>query len=298
MERLPAPSKLDAGLVRRLIEAQFPHWAELPIRPVRHMGWDNRTFRLGPDMVVRLPSAGAYAGQVTKEQRWLPVLAPKLPLPIPFPLAMGEPGAGYPWHWSIYSWLPGEPLSVRHVPDTGRLAGSLANFLVAPQRIDPREGPRPGPDNFYRGGTLTTYDGEARRAISLLEGRIDARAASRAWDAAIEPAHDGSAVWVHGDVSFPNLLVRKGELAGVIDFGCLAVGDPACDLAVAWSWMSRQSRCAFRSALPLDEATWARARGWALWKALVVLAGLSPAHRGAQEQAGRALQEVLRDDNE
>jgi aminoglycoside phosphotransferase (APT) family kinase protein len=187
---------------------------------------------------------------------------------------------------------------VRHVPDTGRLAGSLANFLIALQRIDPREGPRPGPDNFHRGGTLRTYEAEARRAISLLEGRIDARAASRAWDAANETAHEGSAVWVHGDVSFPNLLVRKGELAGVIDFGCLAVGDPACDLAVAWSWMSRQTRCAFRSALPVAEATWARARGWALWKALVVLAGLSPAHRGAQEQGGRALQEVLTDGNE
>lgn len=285
--------ELDSDLARRLIQTQFPHWAELPIRPVPHMGWDNRTFRLGPDMLVRLPSSAAYAGQVEKEQRWLPVLAPKLPLPIPAPLAMGEPSNGYPWHWSIYSWLPGEPLSLRGVSDEGRLGTSLAGFLKALQAIDPGGGPRPGPENCYRGGTLTTYEAQTRQALSLLEDRIDAKAARTAWDAAVATVYDGPPVWVHGDVSFPNLLVSKGELARVIDFGCLAVGDPACDLAIAWSWMSREARSAFRSALPLSEDMWARARGWALWKALVILAGLSPAGSGAGGQAKRTLQEVL-----
>ena len=294
MKRLPPP-KLDAELVRRLVQAQFPQWAGLPISPARHMGWDNRTFRLGKEMAVRLPSASAYAPQVAREQRWLPVLAPHLPLPIPRPIALGQPCDDYPWHWSIYSWLPGEPLSPRNVADTDSLAHSLADFLLALQRVDTKGGPPPGPDNFHRGGDLRVYDAETRRALSILEGRIDASAARSIWEAAIATPHTGPPLWVHGDVSFPNLLARHGRLAGVIDFGSMAVGDPACDLAVAWSWMSRETRRAFRSALLFDEDSWARARGWALWKALVVLAGISAAQPAAQEQAAHALQQVLTD---
>ena len=157
--------------VRRLVDSQFPQWADLPIRPVVPMGWDNRIFRLGDDMVVRLPSARAYAPQVEKEHRWLPILGPQLPLPIPTPIAMGRPCHGYPWPWSIYGWLPGRTLSMRQVSGSHRLARSLRLFLGALQRVDPTGGPPPGPDNFHRGGSLRLYDAETRQAISLLEAK-------------------------------------------------------------------------------------------------------------------------------
>ncbi len=295
-EPVHAALTIDAQLVERLIAVQFPQWACLPIHPVRHMGWDNRTFHLGTDMAVRLPSAAVYARQVPKEHRWLPILRPKLPLPIPIPVALGQPGEGYPWQWSIYQWLPGEPLSALRLSDTRRLAQSLASFLKALQRIDPSGGPRPSADNFHRGGRLRTYDSQTREAIPLMRTRIDAEAATRVWEAALATQHDGAPTWLHGDISSGNLLIENGELAGVIDFGCLAVGDPACDLAIAWTWMDRRGRAAFRSALPFDEGMWARGRGWALWKLLLACAGLAGGHAGSESQSFTALEEVLRGD--
>ncbi len=153
---------IDVSLVGRLVAAQFPQWADLPIRPVEFDGWDNRTFRLGKVMSVRLPSAGGYAAQVDKEHRWLPRLGPHLPLPIPVPLAKGEPGEGYPWPWSVYGWLDGEHATLKRIADLHGFASALAGFLVALQRIDPTGGPAPGPHNFFRGGPLTVYDAETR----------------------------------------------------------------------------------------------------------------------------------------
>jgi aminoglycoside phosphotransferase (APT) family kinase protein len=295
MERPRAKLKLDAALVRRLVDSQFPQWADRPIRPVRPMGWDNRSFRLGDDMVVRLPSASFYAPQVEKEHRWLPILAPQLPLPIPTPIAMGQPLLGYPWPWSIYGWLPGRTLSTRQASGSHRLARSLGLFLAALQRVDPAGGPPPGPDNFHRGGTLRVYDGETRRAISLLEAKIDAKAATGLWDAALAAPHEGPPMWVHGDISVGNLLAEGGALVGVIDFGCAAVGDPACDLALAWSSMGRRARQVFRSTLDLNDSAWVRARGWALWKALISRAGLVPSHPAAGKQSRAALENILSD---
>ncbi|HVQ08424.1 MAG TPA: aminoglycoside phosphotransferase family protein [Allosphingosinicella sp.] len=259
------------------------------------MGWDNRTFRLGDDMAVRLPSARAYAPQVEKEHRWLPILGPQLPLPIPTPIAMGQPLHGYPWRWSIYGWLPGKPLNIKQVSSSHRLACSLGMFLGALQRVDPTGGPLPGPDNFHRGGSLRVYDVETRQAISRLQAKIDAKAAMRLWDAALAAPHEGPPMWLHGDVSVGNLLVEGGALVGVIDFGCAAVGDPACDLALAWSSMARRARHAFRATLNMDDSAWIRARGWALWKALIVSAGLVPAHPAAEKQSRVALGRVLSD---
>ncbi len=222
--------------------------------------------------------------------------ASKLPLPIPVPVALGQPGEGYPWQWSIYQWLPGEPLSALRLSDTRGLAQSLASFLKALQRIDPSGGPRPSADNFHRGGPLRTYDRQTREAISLLRTRIDAEAATRVWEAALATLHDGAPTWLHGDISSGNLLIENGELARVIDFGCLAVGDPACDLAIAWTWMDGRGRAAFRSALSFDEGMWARGRGWALWKLLLTCAGLAGGHPGSESQSFIALEEVLRGD--
>jgi aminoglycoside phosphotransferase (APT) family kinase protein len=287
--------RIDAALVRRLIAAQFPPWADLPVRPVEAGGWDNRTFRLGPRMTARLPSAEPYALQVEKEHRWLPKLAPLLPLPIPVPLAKGAPAGGYPWQWSVYRWLEGEPASVGGIADLRRFATDLAEFLNALRRSDPTGGPPPGRHNFFRGGPLTVYDAETRQAIAALEGRVDTGAASAVWQAALGAKWDGSPVWFHGDVAAGNLLVEDGRLGAVIDFGTSGVGDPACDLAIAWTLFGGESRDAFRAAMGLDDATWARGRGWTLWKALITLAEHIDTDPSQAAGARRVIDEVLAD---
>ena len=265
---------IDMSLLSRLIVAQFPQWAGLPIRPVELSGWDNRTFHLGDHMTVRLPSAARYAQQVEKEYQWLPRLAPHLPLAIPVPLAMGIPAAGYPWNWSVYRWLEGENTTLERVVDLREFATTLAQFLTALQKIEAIGGPPPGQRNFFRGGPLATYDGEVRQAAAVLDDKIDTGAVIAVWEAALAATWRGSPVWFHGDVSAGNLLVKDGRLSAVIDFGCFGVGDPACDLSVAWTLFEGESREAFRAALHVDEATWARGCGWTLWKALIELAEL------------------------
>jgi aminoglycoside phosphotransferase (APT) family kinase protein len=287
--------KIDASLVGRLVAAQFPEWADLPIRPVVPGGWDNRTFHLGERMSVRLPSAAPYALQVAKEHRWLPKLAPLLPLPIPVPLAMGVPAEGFPWPWSVYRWLEGEPATLEGIADLSEFAIALAQFLIALQRIDATGGPPPGQHNFFRGGPLAIYDGETRQAIATLEGQIDTDAVTAVWQAALAATWQGSPVWVHGDVSAENLLVRNSQLSAVIDFGSSAVGDPACDLAIAWTLLQGDSRDAFRAALPLDRATWARGRGWTLWKGLITLAEHLNTNPLEAEKASRVIDAVLAD---
>lgn len=264
--------QISVHLVRQLVAAQFPQWAGLPITSVEVDGWDNRSFRLGQEMIVRLPSAEGYAAQVVKEQEWLPRLAPHLPLPIPVPLAMGRPTADFLWPWSIYRWLDGEIATVGRIASLPEFAGALARFLIALQRIDATGGPPPGTHNFYRGGSLAIYDGESRQAIDALEGKIDTAAATVVWEAAMAATWQGASVWVHGDVASGNLLVKDGRLSAVIDFGCSAVGDPACDLTIAWTFLSGLGREQLRSAFPANESTWARARGWALWKAMKTVA--------------------------
>lgn len=270
----PVPTRFpaDVDLVRRLVSAQFPQWADLPIRAVVNEGWDNRTFHLGDEMSVRLPSAAPYALAVEKEHRWLPVLAPRLPLPIPLPLAKGAPGDGYPHAWSVYRWLDGEPATVENIADLTGFGVAVADFLAALQRVDPTDGPAPGQHNWFRGGLVATYDPLTQRALETLDGHLDVDLAREIWQSALQASWDEHPVWFHGDVAQGNLLVRDGTLVGVIDFGTCGVGDRACDLAIAWTLLSGESRKAFRDRLSVDPATWARGRGWALWKALVVYA--------------------------
>jgi aminoglycoside phosphotransferase (APT) family kinase protein len=270
----PVPERITvtAPQVRRLIEEQFPQWAGLAVQPVASGGWDNWTFHLGDAMLVRLPSAAEYALAVGKEQRWLPVLAPQLPLPIPVPLARGEPGADYPYSWSVYPWLDGEPASTDRFADPVRFAVDLAGFLTALRSTDPADGPRPGKHNWFRGGTLRTYDGAAQRALRALDGHIDTGLARRIWQNALDARWDGTESWFHGDVAEGNLLLRDGQLAAVIDFGTCGVGDPACDLAIAWTLLTAEGRQVFRERLRVGEAEWSRGRGWALWKTLVTCA--------------------------
>jgi aminoglycoside phosphotransferase (APT) family kinase protein len=289
----PVPQRIsvDAELVSRLVAEQFPEWAGLPVRPVADGGWDNWTFHLGSGMSVRMPSASEYALAVEKEQRWLPVLAPRLPLAIPTPLAKGGPGAGYPFSWSVYSWLEGEPASSDSIADPVRFAVDLAGFLSALQGIDTTDGPRPGRHNWYRGGPLHTYDGEARRALTALDGHIDTGLAAEIWTTALDVPWDGTQTWFHGDVAQGNLLLRDGNLAAVIDFGTCGVGDPACDLAIAWILLTVDGRQAFRERLSADEATWARGRGWALWKTLVTCA--RSLGKPEEQAAQRVLSEIF-----
>jgi aminoglycoside phosphotransferase (APT) family kinase protein len=287
--------EINVALVRRLVAAQFPRWADLPIMPVAFGGWDNRTFHLGDAMSVRLPSAAAYTAQVEKEHRWLPRLAPLLPLPIPVPLALGVPGEGYPWHWSVYRWLDGEIATHARIADLRQFATTLAQFLAALQRVDPAGGPAPGPHNFWRGGPLTTYDVETRQTIAALGAQIDAGAATAVWDAALRAPWRQGPVWLHGDMAAGNLLVQGGRLSAVIDFGCSAVGDPACDLTIAWTFLSGDSREAFRAGAPADAAAWARGRGWALWKGLITLAGQLRENPAAAEESRRVIDAVLAD---
>lgn len=286
---------ITPALVSGLIARQFPRWAHLPVRPVEVSGWDNRTFRLGEDLSVRLPSAERYVPQVEKEHRWLPRLAPFLPLSIPVPLARGASDLGYPWPWSVYRWLEGENATVERIAALPQFAITLAHFLAALQRIDSAEGPPPGPHNFYRGGPLTVYDSETRNAVATLNGEIDANAVMAVWEAALTSPWSGPPVWVHGDVAAGNLLVQSGRLSAVIDFGGISVGDPACDLTIAWTLFSGESREAFRAALPLDAATWTRGRGWALWKALMTVAGSFGSDPVKTGEARRVLREVLAD---
>jgi aminoglycoside phosphotransferase (APT) family kinase protein len=263
---------IDVSLVSRLVSTQFPQWADLPIEPVHSAGTDNALYRLGDDMSVRLPRIPGATGQADKEHRWLPKLAPLLPLSIPVPLAKGTPGEGYPWHWSVYRWLDGENATIERIADPRQAAAELARFVAALWRIDPTGGPPPGSHNSNRGVPLATRDASTRAAIASLEGTLDGDAVTAAWEAALQaPAWHGPPVWIHGDLQSGNLLAQRGRLSAVIDFGCLGVGDPACDLIVAWNLLPAETRDVFRAALGVDDATWARGRGWALSVGLIAL---------------------------
>jgi aminoglycoside phosphotransferase (APT) family kinase protein len=287
---------IDANLVRRLLAAQFPQWQHLPVRPVELDGWDNRTYRLGDRMTVRLPTHASYASAVAKEQRWLPVLAPRLPVPIPVPLAVGRPGEGYPYEWSVRPWLAGEPATSETIGNG--FSVQLAEFLLALQAIDASDGPRAGRHSFYRGAALTHYDAETRRSLALLAerpdtGGVDVSRATAAWNAALAARWHGPARWFHGDVAAGNLLVADGRLVAVIDFGTCGVGDPACDLVIAWTLLRGEGRTAFRGRIGQDPASWARARGWALWKALITLVADLDVAEPAAEANRRLIADLL-----
>lgn len=287
---------VDLSLVGRLLAAQFPQWADLPLVPVHSAGTDNALYRLGDVLVVRLPRIKGAAGQIDKEQRWLPRLAPHLPLAVPVPRASGVPDEGYPWQWSVYPWLPGENATIVPITDPDQAARDLAHFIAALQRIDPTGGPPPGPHNFFRGVPLSTRDTQTRTAIASLHDMLDTRAVTEAWEGALQaPAWGGPPVWIHGDLQPLNLLVQQGRLSAVIDFGGLGVGDPACDLMVAWNLLSAHTRDVLRAALPVDDATWVRGRGWALSMGLIALPYYQSTNPVLAGIARRAIDEALAD---
>jgi aminoglycoside phosphotransferase (APT) family kinase protein len=283
----------DVDLVRRLLAAQHPAWAGLPIEYVPSTGTDNALYRLGDDLVVRLPLRPASTRQIDRVARWLPVLAPHLPLAVPVPVAKGEPADFYPWSWSVVSWMPGADATTAPL-DRGRLVAELAGFIAALRGIDPTGGPRPSAANFGRGVPLALRDDETRRWIEKARGLIDTRAVAAAWvDALRVPAWDGPPVWVHGDIASGNLLVEDRRVSAVIDWGALGVGDPACDLIVAWEMFDAAGREALRTQLGVDDATWARGRGWALSTAIISLPYYEGTNAFMADQARSKLAAVL-----
>jgi len=294
---IPADGRagIDASLVRRLIAAQFPQWSGLPVTSVEADGWDNRTYRLGEDMAVRLPTAAGYVPAVAKENDWLPRLAPALPVAVPPILAKGAPGEGYPFPWSVRGWLPGQTADRGRIDDMSQFAVSVAEFVRALQACDAAGGPLAGAHSWYRGTSPAYYDEETRRCLAALTGRVDTAGAAAVWDAALTAEWCGAPVWFHGDVASGNLLVVGGKLTAVIDFGTSGVGDPARDLVIPWTMFSGESRQAFRYAAGQDEGTWARARGWALWKALLTLADCIDTDQERAAINQRVIGEVLTD---
>ena len=286
---------VDVDLVRRLIAAEFPHWAALPVQRVPSAGTDNAIFRLGDELVARLPRTPSRTAPLDKEHRWLSRLGP-LPLAVPVPLAKGMPAEGYPWEWSVYRWLEGEEATVERITDLGGAAIALAEFVGALQRVDPTGGPPPGAHNFFRGVPLARRDAETRDAIAALHGHVDVEAVIAAWEAALAVAPwSRRPVWIHGDLAAGNLLVAEGRLVAVIDFGCLGVGDPACDLMVAWTLFPPDEREVFRSALSVDNETWARGRGWALSWALIAVPYYLDSNPVIVRDAQRTIADVLAD---
>jgi len=259
--------EITLNLVTKLIQEQFPQWADLPIKPVERSGHDNRTFRLGNTMLIRLPSRDEYAPAVIKEQKWLPQLAQHLSIPIPLPLAMGKPNKEYPFNWSIYQWIEGENSDTLDEKDLNQFAYDVAQFLHELHKIDITG----APIATDRGTTPFHYDDETKNCLEQLKSLIDTQTALSIWQTGLNSQWNQNPVWIHSDLAVGNILVKDHKLAAVIDFSGIAVGDPACDVVIAWTFFKGESREIFKQAMNLDDNTWARARGWALWKALITL---------------------------
>jgi aminoglycoside phosphotransferase (APT) family kinase protein len=265
---------IDIDLVRILLRTQFPHWSDLPLEQIHHTGTDNAIFRLGPDLMVRLPRIHWSVQQIEKECTWLPRLAPHLPFAIQSPLAMGRPDDTYPWHWSINRWYDGDNATLDRIKGRAQMARDLAHFLRALQSIDTTGAPGPGAHNVWRGQPLRHRDKTVHEALAASEHLIDTAPIRILWEKdSTAPEHDGPPVWIHGDLTSGNILAKDGRITAVSDFGCLAAGDPAGDLIVAWNLFDAEMRGIFRGELGLaaDDPRWKRGRAWALVAAITAL---------------------------
>jgi aminoglycoside phosphotransferase (APT) family kinase protein len=285
---------INAALARRLIDAQFPQWAELPLALLDPAGSDHVIYRLGEELSVRLPRHAGAIGQARKEYEWLPKLAPHLPLAIPAPVGVGEPGLGYPWPWAVSRWMDGEVATIAALADSTEAAVELAEFLTALQQFAPEDIPVVGVREDLTPGRLADRDHSTRAAIAEVDGTFDAAAMTELWDAALSaPEWDRPPVWFHGDFHTGNLLTVDGRLSAVIDFGSLGIGDPSPDLMIAFTLMSAGSRAAFRAKLGVDDATWARGRGWSLAAALSAYTAYAAVNPRVAEQTSRQITQTL-----
>ncbi len=289
---------ITTELVKALIIEQFPWLEHLEIKPVETSGHDNRTFHLGEALLIRLSSAEPYALKVPKEQEWLPKLAPYLSLAIPHPIAMGQPSNDYPWHWSIYKWIEGSSINTLYTNDLDLecIATELVRFLKELHMIDTSDANDllPGQHNWWRGDHVSVYDEQARTQIIDLQGIIDTEAALTLWEEAISSKWHKTPVFIHGDLAVGNIIIKNRRPTAIIDFGGMGIGDPACDLVIAWTFLNGASRKIFKSQMDLDHNTWNRARGWALWKACFELTQLENRTSTKQQQI---INEVINDIN-
>ncbi|MFI2208814.1 aminoglycoside phosphotransferase family protein [Streptomyces sp. NPDC020141] len=292
-EVTPSAPVVDTALVQRLIAAQFPQWARLPLTLVDPAGSDHVIHRLGADRSVRLPRGDWAVGQAETEHRWLPHLAPRLPVPVPVPLALGAPALGYPWPWAVTGWLDGTTASADGLADPARTAVELAGFLTALQRVPAADALVPGPHpGLTADSPLADRDRATREAIAALDDVFDARALTATWESALNaPPWDRPPVWFHGDLHTGNLLTVDGHLSAVIDFGGLGLGDPARDLMIAWTLLTAETRPLFRAALGVDDATWLRGRGWALATGLNAYTAYAPTNPRVAAQTHRQITE-------
>ena len=284
--------QVDVGpdALRQLLKAQFPHWADLPAVRVPSSGTDNTIYRLGHELVVRLPLIDWAVRQVELEHEWLPKLSPLVPVALPTPVARGEPGLGYPWCWSVYRWIEGLNPDPGRVEDLHALALDLAAFVRALRAVNLGGLPRSA-----RGVPLRVGAEAIRTAIEQVRGQLDADVLMAAWEDALgAPKWDQGWVPVHGDLSDGNLLLRDNHLHAVIDFSCFGLGDPANDIDVAWDLFTNESRAAYRAALNVDDATWRRARGWAI-KAVYGIPYYERTNPGIVTRARRRLTNVIAD---
>lgn len=281
---------IDAELVRRLVAAQFPQLAELPIRAVRSTGTVNTIFRLGDHLYARLPRVPMWAKDLEREWHWLPKLAPGLSLQIPEPVGKGHPTDSYPLPWAIYGWIAGQPYADEFVDDEKQAAEDLARFVTELRAIDPGGAPRGGRKPLRELDTVT------RAAIESARGVIDADAVTAAWERALDASPwTGTPVWIHTDLLRPNVLVHDGRLSAVIDWGGTGVGDPAADVIAAWSLFSSTGRGVFRDALDVDDGTWDRARGFALHQAALIIPYYRETNSEFAALARRTVEQVLAD---
>ena len=287
--------KIDSSLVRKLIANQFPDLRNLPVMPIKKQGHDNRTFRLGNELTVRLPSHPSYADAVKKEATALEALGGQLSVETPKIFGLGKPSREYQLPWSIRHWLIGKTWEDTQVTDKSSLARDLGQILVELRSIPADISLSAGKHSFYRGCHPSAYSDEVIESLRRMGDPTKTKQCLEIWQRGMVSAWPNAPVWFHGDLAVANVLMKGDKVSALIDFGTCGVGDPACDLTIAWTYFDATTRQHFREAAKVDDGTWDRAKAWGLWKALASINGLSaPDANGAQ---ARALAEIINDDS-
>lgn len=285
---------IDEGLVRRLLAEQRTGWADLPLRRLPASGTVNVSYRLGHDMVVRLPRASEFADGPPHEARWMPLFAPLLPLAVPAHLALGTPTQDYPSHWSVLEWIDGEPASQVTLRDLDAAADALGELVAALKDV-PTDGAPDG--GSYRAFGLQRVDADLRRWADQLPDDIDRAAVLAVWEECLSAGvWTDPPRWLHSDLRGDNLIARDGDLVAVIDWEGCTVGDPSADYLAAWWLFDRPSRDSFRRASGARANDWLRAKGWALYMAVAAIPYYCKTNQVFAGQARAALRGILADD--
>lgn len=266
----PDDLPMNDAMIRALVTQHAPQWAALPLQRVDSPGTDNAMFRIGSDLVLRIPRRRSAVALLSKELDWLAHLD-GLPLKVPTPRYRGHIDPEIDREFGIFDWIHGETATPEAIADTDRAAIAMADFLKALHGVATDGAPVAGPSNNSRGVPLADMTARTVAAIETVSDEIDAPAARAVWEDTASLTYDAAGVWLHGDLKADNLIAVDGNLAGVIDWGLSAVGDPAADYATAWSWIEPSARSTFRDALEPSDSDWLRAKAWALYGAVIAL---------------------------